>query len=191
MNAPSATRGLFRTLALAATLATLVAGGLSSTTLAQDENQARMPSFTLQALDGSAFSNTSLAGKVVLIDFWATWCEPCLQEIPQWNTLRGRYRKQGLEVVGITVQSGTDAEIRASVEKLNIKYRIVIGDEDVVKGFGGIRGFPATFLVNRDGRIYKKYLGQYPSKHAQIERDIQLLLRAESSARNARGLEKA
>jgi len=90
-------------------------------------------------------------------------------------------------VLGITVQSGTDAEIRASVEKLDIKYPIVVGDEDVVKGFGGIRGFPATFLVDRHGRIYKNYLGQYPSKHAQIERDIQQLLRAESAvSRGAR-----
>ena len=143
-----------------------------------------MPLFTLQALDGSPFSSTSLAGKVTLIDFWATWCKPCLQEIPHWNALRGRYREQGLEVLGITVQSGSAAQIRASVAKLDIKYPIVIGDEDVVKGFGGIMGFPATFLVDRTGSIYKKYLGQYPSKDAQIERDIQLLLRAESSTRD-------
>lgn len=188
MNARSEARGPFGSLALVATLVTLAAG-TSSTTLSQD--QARMPSFTLQAVDGSAFSSRSLAGKVTLIDFWATWCEPCLQEIPQWNTLRGLYRKQGLEVLGITVQSGTDAEIRSSVEKLDIKYAIVIGDQDVVKGFGGIMGFPATFLVDRDGRIYKKYLGQYPSKHAQIERDIQQLLGAETSARSAPGVEKA
>lgn len=164
-------------LTLAAILATLVTG-LISTTLSQDE--ARMPSFTLRALDGSPFSSTSLAGKVTLIDFWATWCEPCLQEIPHWNTLRSRYREQGLEVLGITVQSGSGAEIRAGIEKLDIKYPIVIGDDDVVRGFGGIMGFPATFLVDRTGRVYKRYLGQYPSKQAQIERDIQLLLRAES-----------
>lgn len=187
MKAPSGTRGLCGSLSLATTLVTLVAA-MSTAALSQDEP--RMPSFTLRALDGSFVSNRSLAGNVALIDFWATWCEPCLQEIPQWNALHDRYRRQGLEVLGITVQSGTDAEIRASVEKLDIKYPIVVSDEDVVKGFGGIRGFPATFLVERDGRIYKKYLGQYPSKHAQIERDIQQLLRARPSARNARDIEK-
>jgi len=151
---------------------------MSTAALPQDEP--RMPSFTPRALDGSSFSSRSLAGSVALIDFWATWCEPCLQEIPQWNALHDRYRRQGLEVLGIAVQSGTDVELRVSVEKLDIKYPIVVGDEDVVKGFGGIRGFPATFLVDRNGRIYKKYLGKYLSKHARIERDIQHLLRAES-----------
>lgn len=139
--------------------------------------RSRIPSFSLNDLDGSTLSHSTLAGKVTLIDFWATWCKPCLDEIPHWNTLQARYAGGGLTVLGITVQSGSAREIKASVEKLRIDYPIVIGDEDVVRGFGGLTGFPTTFLVDRNGLIRKKYTGQYPSKHAQIERDIQMLLR--------------
>jgi thiol-disulfide isomerase/thioredoxin len=136
-----------------------------------------MPRFSLNGLAGSTLSHSTLAGKVALVDFWATWCKPCLDEIPHWNSLQARYTGRGLTVLGIIVQSGSAAEIKASVEKLKIDYPIVIGDEAVARGFGGLTGFPTTFLVDRSGLIRKKYTGQYPSKHAQIERDIQALLR--------------
>jgi cytochrome c biogenesis protein CcmG, thiol:disulfide interchange protein DsbE len=174
VNTVPTARRASRLLALAAALLMAASG---SSRAGSPPADAPIPSFTLSALDGSTFSHDALAGKVTLVDFWTTWCKPCLDEIPQWNASLARYGARGLTILGITVQSGSATEIKATVEKLKIDYPILIGDERVVMGFGGLTGFPTTFLVDRDGRIRQKYTGQYPSKHAQIERDIRILLR--------------
>ena len=145
------------------------------------EAPARMPTFDLAALDGGRISGESLAGKVTLIDFWASWCAACLQEIGHWNELHARYRRDGFLVLGLALQSGSLAEIKPLAEKYEIRYPVAVGDEDVEREFG-IRGFPAAFLVDREGRIRKKYLGQYSSKYAQIERDLQQLLLEKSAS---------
>jgi thiol-disulfide isomerase/thioredoxin len=134
------------------------------------------PVFDLESIDGTRFSSKALEGKVVLVDFWATWCQPCIAEIPEWNELYVRYRSKGLVVVGMTIRSGWASDIKPDAVKLKIAYPVVVGNDDVEKDFGGIWGFPTTFLVNRKGEIYKKYTGTYPQKQAQIETDIQKLL---------------
>ena len=140
--------------------------------------QRRMPAFGLETLDGTRFSSSALAGKVALVDFWATWCQPCLGEIPFWNQLQQRYSGRGFTVLGITVESGWASDIKSDIEKskLEINYPVVVGDEKTAEEFGGVLGFPTTFLITRDGRIFKKYTGQYPAKESQIETDIQTLL---------------
>lgn len=137
-----------------------------------------MPAFDLERLDGERFSSSSLSGNVALVDFWATWCRPCLEEIPSWNDLHERYVSKGFTVLGVTVQSGWASDIQGDIEeaKLEINYPLVIGNDTVAQEFGGVLGFPTTFLVDRGGHIYKKYTGQYPEKAAQIEADIQKLL---------------
>lgn len=134
------------------------------------------PAFDLESIDGTRFTSKALEGKVVLVDFWATWCGPCIAEIPQWNELYARYQGKGLVVVGMTIRSGWASDIKPDAVKLKMAYPVVVGNDDVEKGFGGIWGFPTTFLVNRKGQIYKKYTGTYPQKQAQIEADIQKLL---------------
>jgi thiol-disulfide isomerase/thioredoxin len=134
------------------------------------------PAFDVESLDGSRFASKALEGKVVLVDFWATWCQPCIEEIPQWNQLYARYQGKGLVVVGMTIRSGWASDIKPDAAKLKMAYPVVVGNDDVEKGFGGIWGFPTTFLVNRKGQIYKKYTGTYPQKQTQIESDIQKLL---------------
>jgi thiol-disulfide isomerase/thioredoxin len=140
--------------------------------------QPLLPAFELESLDGTHFSSKALAGKVVLVDFWATWCRPCLEEIPFWNQLQKRYAERGFTMLGITVQSGWASDIKSDIEKskLEISYPVVVGDEKIAQEFGGVLGFPTTFLITRGGRIYKKYTGQYPAKESQIEGDIQTLL---------------
>ena len=135
-----------------------------------------VPSFDLESVDGSRFTSKAIEGKVVLVDFWATWCAPCIAEIPNWNQLYARYREKGFVVLGMTIRSGWASDIKPDAEKFKIAYLVVVGNDDVEDGFGGIWGFPTTFLVNRKGQIYKKYTGTYPQKQAQIEADIQKLL---------------
>ena len=135
-----------------------------------------VPVFDLESVDGTRVTSKALEGRVVLVDFWATWCAPCIEEIPQWNELYARYRDKGLVVLGVTIRSGWASDIKPDAEKFKIAYPVVVGNDDVEKGFGGIWGFPTTFLVNRKGQIYKKFTGTYPQKQAQIETDIQKLL---------------
>jgi thiol-disulfide isomerase/thioredoxin len=135
-----------------------------------------VPTFDLESVHGTRFTSKALEGKAVLVDFWATWCQPCIAEIPQWNELYARYQSKGLVVVGMTIRSGWASDIKPDAAKLKMGYPVVVGNDDVEKGFGGIWGFPTTFLVNRKGQIYKKYTGTYPQKQTQIEADIQKLL---------------
>lgn len=134
------------------------------------------PAFDLESLDGSRFTSQGLAGKVALVDFWATWCQPCIEEIPQWNELYARYKSKGLVVVGMTIRSGWASDIKPDAAKLKMAYPVVVGNDDVERGFGGIWGFPTTFLIDRKGQIFKKYTGTYPQKQGQVEADIQKLL---------------
>lgn len=136
-----------------------------------------MPAFDLQTLDGGRFSSSSLSGKVVLVDFWATWCRPCLEEIPSWNDLHKRSASKRFTVLGVTIQSGWASDIQAAIQeaKLKINYPLVIGNDIVAREFG-VLGLPTTFLIDRRGHIYKKYTGQYPQKRSQIEADIQKLI---------------
>ena len=165
---------LIGTSLLAACCVLASASGFLPVALAQTLQ--RVPAFDLESLDGTRFTSKALEGKVVLVDFWATWCAPCIAEIPQWNELYTRYQSKGLVVVGMTIRSGWASDIKQDAAKLKMAYPVVVGNDDVEKGFGGIWGFPTTFLVNRKGQIYKKYSGTYSQKRAQIEADIQRLL---------------
>ena len=168
---------------IVATILLLVAGWLAAwdaalPDIAAAEDQRPMPAFELEALDGSRFSSKELAGKVVLVDLWATWCKPCLAEIPHWNELHERYGKRGFTVLGITIQSGWVTDIKSDIDKFDfeIKYPLVVGNEEVEEAFGGVVGFPTSFLITRDGEIYKKYTGLYPEKQKEIEAAIKKLL---------------
>ncbi len=159
---------------LVASLVFAFASGLLPVAFAQVLQPA--PAFDLESVDGNRFTSKAFEGKVVLVDFWATWCQPCIEEIPRWNELYTRYQGKGLVVVGMTIRSGWASDIKPDATKLKIAYPVVVGNEDVEKGFGGIWGFPTTFLINRKGQIYKKYTGTYPQKQTQMEADIQKLL---------------
>ena len=102
-----------QTLSAASLLAVVWLGAPSERLFSADSEPRPMPAFELEALDGSRFSSKELAGKVALVDLWATWCKPCLAEIPHWNELHERYGKRGFTVLGITIQSGWVIDIKS------------------------------------------------------------------------------
>lgn len=156
----------------------LAACSTGSGSFRSDQTPQPMPAFDLETLDGGHLSSAELAGRVVLVDLWATWCGPCLVEIPHWNELQERYAQQGFTVLGITIQSGWAGDIQSDIEGFDfeIKYPVVVGTDEVERAFGGILGFPTAFLITRDGKIYKKYTGTYPAKREEIEAAIERLL---------------
>jgi len=132
------------------------------------------PAFTLQDLDGKNVSLAGLRGKVVVLDFWATWCPPCVKEIPHFVELHEQYKDKGVEIVGISLDDAGISVVKAFVQKYQIKYPILMTDGRVDKAFGGISGIPTTFVIDSAGNISKKYVG-YRDK-AVFEADIKALL---------------
>ena len=160
--------------------AALLGWSLMASPISYAQTSARMPAFDLEMLNGTRLSSRTLSGKVAIIDFWATWCKPCLAEIPAFNALHSEYRDKGVVMLGIVTQSGWASDVKPDVERLKIAYPVVIGDDKVEKGFGGVWGFPTTFIVDQQGRIVKKFTGQDPNKRALIEAELQKLLGAKS-----------
>lgn len=122
----------------------------------------RVPSFTLPTLDGETFNIDDHVGeKVMIIDFWATWCPPCRAEIPGFVRLFEKYREKGLLIVGISLDRGGNAEsvVRNFMKEYNVNYPIMMGNEEVVKKFGGIRAIPTTFIINKKGEMVEKIIG--------------------------------
>lgn len=119
----------------------------------------KAPDFTLPDLEGKPFSSSGLKGKVVILDFWATWCPPCRAELPHFKSLYKQYQAQGLEIVGVALDHGGASIVKPFVEDNEIRYRILIGNKKVTADYGGIRGLPTTFVIDRKGRIVEKFVG--------------------------------
>ena len=117
------------------------------------------PDFEVSTLDGASLTNADLEGKVVLVNFWATWCPPCRVEMPLLQRMADRHREAGLVVLGLSRDVGTPEKVRAFLDDRGITYPVAIVGRDAEQRFGGVRGYPTSFLLDRSGRIRHKALG--------------------------------
>lgn len=133
----------------------------------------RAPNFSRANLNGKMIRLSDFKGKVVLLNFWATWCEPCLAEMPKFAEWQSEYRARGLQVVGISMD---DAEpvVRKAVSRLSLNYPVVMGDEKIGAAYGGILGLPITMLIDRQGFVRARY--EEGADFPKIERDLGRLL---------------
>lgn len=116
------------------------------------------PDFTLPQLDGPQLSLSSYRGKVVLLDFWATWCVPCREETPHFVELQQKYGDRGLQIIGVSMDDSPDP-VRPFVQRFHVNYPIVMGTAKTGEDYGGVLGLPIAFLIGRDGRIVARHIG--------------------------------
>ena len=124
-------------------------------------------------------TSEDLKGKVAVVDLWATWCRPCLEDIPIYNQLYDAFKGQDVAIVGIAVYSPR-RDIPSKVRQFGIKYQVLIGDDQALEAFGRIQAFPTVFVISKEGKIYKRYVGAVPKKTETIKRDIEHLLAEDS-----------
>ena len=128
--------------------------------LAAGEIGSRLPDFSVRDLQGRDLSSADLRGKVVLIDFWATWCQPCKKEMPGYQKLLDRYGSRGFVVIGFKLDTMKDVEDPVLfAKKIGVRYPLVVAADELKQKFGGIEGLPTTLLYDRKGILRKKVIG--------------------------------
>jgi thiol-disulfide isomerase/thioredoxin len=130
------------------------------------------PPFLVTDLKGESISTAALKGKVVIVNFWATWCPPCRAEIPELVELQTKY-KDRLQVIGVSVdEDASPQEVNAFAAKAGINYPVVMG-KDIVKEYGGVPALPTSFMVNKDGGVVQKHVGLL--QRDEVETEIRAL----------------
>jgi thiol-disulfide isomerase/thioredoxin len=132
--------------------------------------------FTLKDADGKPLNLADFKGKVVLLNFWATWCGPCKIEIPWFIEFEKTYRDKGFAVIGVSMDDDGWAAVKPHMAKTGINYRMTIGDEQTAVKYGGVDSLPTTFLIDREGRVAAVHVGLV-SKGDYVK-DIEQLLAA-------------
>ncbi|MEW5982861.1 MAG: TlpA disulfide reductase family protein [Acidobacteriota bacterium] len=131
--------------------------------------------FTVKDVAGKSVSLASYKGKVVLLDFWATWCGPCQVEIPWFVEFHDKYKDRGFAVVGVSVDDTPD-QLTPFVAKFKMNYPVLVGlgEDDLQEAYGPLWGLPTTYLIDREGRICRKHMGLVQKD--DLEKEILRLL---------------
>jgi peroxiredoxin len=132
------------------------------------------PDFSLAAIDGTTVKLSDYRGKAVLLNFWATWCEPCKIEMPWFVDLQKKYGPQGLQVIGVAMDDASPKEIGEFAHKIGVNYPVLVGKDAVGDQYGGIPYLPSTFYISRDGKVVDRVFGLV--SRSEIENNIQRAL---------------
>lgn len=133
------------------------------------------PAFTVVTLDGDTVRSADLEGKVVVVNFWATWCMPCRLEMPSLQSLHERRQGDDVVVLGLSTDVGSDGPVRAFLQERGITYAVGRATQEHRRAFGGIPGIPTTFLIGRDGRVRHTVVGYFapPAMNAAVSRLVE------------------
>ena len=139
------------------------------------------PDFTLMTPDGRTMKLSDFHGKAVLLNFWATWCEPCKVEMPWFVDLQKKYGAQGFQVLGVAMDDASPNTIASFAQKMGVNYPILVGKEEVGAQYGGIDYLPSTFYINRDGKVIDHVFGLV--SRSEIEANIEKALGQQVAAK--------
>jgi len=117
------------------------------------------PAFTVKTLDGKPLKLSDLRKRPVIVDFWATWCGPCRASMPHLSTMQTRYEKQGLAVIGLSVDETGSKTVQKYANSLGVKFTLAMANDEVLDAYGPIRSIPTTFFINRKGDIVRRVVG--------------------------------
>ena len=123
------------------------------------------PNFAFKTAEGNTVELKKLAGKVVVVNFWATWCGPCRAEIPGMLEVYKKYKGKGLEIIGISMDAQGWSVVKPFVERLKIDYPVVVGDPQVVSDYGNFQAIPTTFVVDKKGNIVAEHTGSVTKEY--------------------------
>ena len=135
-----------------------------------------LPRVEIRLVSGKVLKPGDLRGKVTILDFWGTWCKPCLAEIPQYNTLYRDFHRRGLQFVALAVESGSERDVASAVKRLKIEYPVSNATAEQLDRFGKIVVFPTTWLFDRDGKLVKEFVGISATKQKDLRQLLDRLL---------------
>lgn len=173
-------RFLFAEVALIAACLTVPANAPADLTAAGSRKAA--PDFTLNSAKGGPIRLSAYKGKVVLLDFWGTFCAVCKVEVPWYVEFQSKYKERGLSVVGVSLDEDGWKSVKPFMDEQRVNYTIVIGNWDLAKLFGFRNELPLTLLIDRNGRIADMHAGMVDK--AKFESEIQILLNESSSKKS-------
>jgi thiol-disulfide isomerase/thioredoxin len=154
--------------------------GMPVATHAEDEVRRINPGFEVHLFDNTMIGIGDIEGRIAVIDFWATWCKPCMAEVPDYNDFYREYKDKGVVFLALAVDSGKEEKVLEAARRFNMEYPAGAPSKKEIKTIGNIRAFPTTWIVSPEGEIVREFVGVIPEKHEVIREMVDELL-AEAS----------